>query len=238
LNKKRSKKTKILKKKTMPQVFMIGVFAILIAFILIAKGLVHNSYKEVSVLALSENYQITAQKGLSETEQGILALLKDVLKPADREGRKEMQSSVYYNTLEDFFCSEKVEISTDQAAAVNEKIMKINAILTEEGKTDYTRLSMDARNAVLYLLEQVYEGCGLKLSDNMEGTITKITDLSGNILYSQASREQQSGFQWDVMAVIIAFNVLLFIICRLIARKNQLFNKEESYDGFDEEKFA
>jgi len=72
----------------------------------------------------------------------------------------------------------------------------------------------------------------------MEDNIETITQQSGIILYNNNLAGDQSNLQIDALIIILLLLVILFIICLLIARKHQLFNKEEKRDGFDEERFA
>lgn len=239
MNFSRSSKKRFYSNNTMPPFFTAVLFIILIGFILIAKVMMHSSLKEITIPALSEDIMISKDSGLNSKEEFVLALLKDVIQPSERESRIEEKdaNTVYYNTLKDYLAGDGEQLSEEQITSISGYIMSIKEILSSEGKFDYTRLSLDGKKVVFYLLGRIYKTCGLQLIGNVEENIETIQMHSGTILYRNAD-ERQSKFQVDTLVIVMLFLFVLFISCLLLARKHQLFNKEEKYDGYDKERFA
>lgn len=236
--KKYSKHKKKRRIDTIPLRFTIGVIIILLSFILIAKGLFYYSYEEAAIQTWSYNNDISADSSISITKQALQSMLMDVVKPTEKEGWKKSQAAIYCNTLDNYLNNHAVRLTGNQVAMIQEKLLKIQEILSGEMQTDYTKLSLDGRKIVFCLLGQIYEIYGLHLQGDMECKIVKVSDSSANILYSNSAAESMPKIQWYALAAMIIFNIVLLIICRLVARRNQLFHKEEIYDGFDKEKFA
>lgn len=234
---KMKKKNRLLGNSTMPPLLSAALFIILIVFIITAKGLMYNSYKEAAAPVLAEDFSLTEENKLNKSEEIVLTMLKEVIQPAGRVGRMENSNSVYYNTLEKYLTGNGVELSNRQADTISGYITDIQEILYSEGIPDYTELSLDGRRVVFYLLGRIYKTCGLQLIGNGEGDIRTISLHSGKILYHN-TEEGQSEFQINTLAAVMLFLFVLFVSCVLFARKHQLFNKEENYDGYDKERFA
>ncbi|GEM_PF-6711113 len=237
---KKIKEKKISQKSTMPPVLSVILVAVLICFIVIAKGLTRGDSAEATVPVLSAGTLSNASEQI-EPEQDVLTMLREVLHPSERvgqAGRKEKQATIYYEILKNYLSGDGIELTNQQAKMIDDNIVSIHEILTNEEKVDYTQLSYDGKRVVFYLLKQIYDICGLQLTGNMEDNIETITQQSGIILYNNNLAGDQSNLQIDALIIILLLLVILFIICLLIARKHQLFNKEEKRDGFDEERFA
>jgi uncharacterized membrane protein YidH (DUF202 family) len=223
---------------TIPPCFTIGVIIILLSFILIARGLLHYRYEEVTTPAWSGYNEISADSSISISKQALRSMLMEVLKPSDKEGRKKSQASIYFNTLEKYLNNNTIRLTGSQAAAIQEKLLKIQEILTGEMQTDYTLLSLDGRKIVFCLLGQIYEIYGLHMEGDAECTIINVSDSSANTLYSSNISEPLPEIQWYALVVLFICIIVLFIICFFVARRNRLFHKEETYDGFEKEKYA
>lgn len=235
---KHSKEKKKRRIDTIPRWFTIEVVILLFCFILITKALLHYNYEEATIQSWSEYNDISADSSNSISKQALWSMLTEVLKPSDKEGRKKSQASIYCNTLEKHLNNNTIILTSSQAAVIKEKLLKIQEILSGEMQTDYTRLSLDGKKIVFCLMGQIYEIYGLHLEGNTECTIVKVCDTSANTLYSNSAAESLPSIQWYALAAVIICIIVLFIICRLVARRNQLFHKEEIYDGFDKKKFA
>jgi hypothetical protein len=233
------KKTEIISRKSiMPPVLTIGLLIVMTCFISIVRGVIHNSYEEVSIPALSSNYVISDNLEINTSEQAVLTMLSSVLSLSEQTEQMNYSNSLYYKTLQQFLSSEGVDLTTIQARNLKEKMIAMQEIINYEGQTNFTKMSLDGRSVFTYISQEIYEICGLDLVLDSEGMIEKITDQSGNILYIKAVTVSVEDFQIEALAITVSCIILLFSICYIISKKNQLFNKEVKYDGFDEERFA
>jgi hypothetical protein len=222
----------------MPPVLTIGLLIVMTCFISIVKGVIHNSHEEVSIPALSSNYVISDNVEINTSEQAILTMLSSVLTLSEQTEQRNDSNGLYYKTLQEFLSSEGVDLTTIQARNLKEKIIDMQEIINYEGQTDFSKMSLDGRSVITYISKEIYELCGLGLLLDGEGEIEKISDLSGNILYIKAVPASLNDFQIEALVITLSFIIILFSICYIISKKNQLFNKEVKYDGFDEERFA
>lgn len=221
----------------MPPVLTFGLLIILIVFIIIARGLVHRNYEEAGIVAMSSNVWIMNNSELNEVEGTVLTLLYSVMNLSNQEEGRDTYNSVYYCTLEEYLSRDEVSLSDVHEDDLKEKLIELQDIINYEGQVDFSKMSLDSRKIAVYLSEQIYKICGLSIGIDMEGNISKISDLSGNIIYSNLTTKEDS-FHLNALIITLALILVLLSICIIIAKKNQLFNKEVNYDGFDEERFA
>jgi hypothetical protein len=210
----------------------------IVSFVVIARGAFKTNNEEISIPVMSDNLIVSGDTELNTSEREILTLLSSVVKLPSQKDQGNTTNYIYYNTLQEYLGSSGIYLTTHQAELIKDEIATMHVIMSSEEVTDFTKLSVDGKEVFLYISEQIYELCGLKLVSNMDGDIEKISDSSGNIIYTMKVPASQVGFQIDVLIVTVAAMVTLLCICFTIAKKNQLFIKEVIYDGFDEERFA
>jgi hypothetical protein len=146
--------------------------------------------------------------------------------------------SIFYTTLQEYLSSSEVFLTSNQAIQIENNLIDLQEIMNSEGETEFTKMSLEGKKVAIFLAEQIYELCNLKLELNMEGNIEKISDNSGNIIYENGAPISQLGIQINLLIITLTSMATLISICIIIAKKNQLFMKEVGYDGFDEERFA
>lgn len=229
----------ICKKSTMPPILTISILILIISFVMIARGLIQTSYDKVSIPTQSSDSIINDDKELNTSEREVLTMLSSVIKLPDQVNQGNTINSIYNAALHKYLRSSDVYLTSTQARQVKDKIIDMQGIISFEGKSDFSLISLEGRKVIIYISEQIYELCGLKLVLNMEGIIEQISDLSGNIIYTNlAASTVPESFQMNALVLTLLFIATLFGICTIIAKKNQLFIKEVAYDGFEEERFA
>jgi len=194
--------------------------------------------EEVSIPAFSNNIVISDEKELNTPEQEILSMLSSSNMLPNYNNQENTTNSIFYKTLQEYLSSSEVYLRSNKVHQIEEKIMDLQEIMSSEGETDFTKMSLEGKKVAIYISEQIYEQCNLKLVLNMEGNIEEISESSGDIIYTKYTPVSQDGFQIKVLIIILASMTTLLSICIIIAKKNQLFMKEVVYDGFDEERFA
>jgi len=229
----------ICQKRTMPPILTISILIVIVSFVMIARGFVHTNYEKASVPTLSSDTLINNDTELNTSEREILTMLSSVIKLPYQVNQGNMINSIYNTTLLEHLRSSDVYLTSTQAQHVKDKITDLQGIISFEENSDFSKMSLDGRKVIIYISEQIYELCGLKLVLNMEGVIEQISDLSGNIIYTNvAASAGQESFQVNALVITLLFISTLFGISIIIAKKNQLFIKEVACDEFDEERFA
>lgn len=237
-------KNKYLKRKLrdnkciMPPALTIGLFIALFSFIIITRVLIHRSNEEISIPAQSKNISISENSDLNQSEVTILSMLWKVLDLSNQKEQGEASNLLYYRVLEEHFSNDDVNMNSSQALDMKDKIDDMREIINSERQTDISNMSLDGRKIAIYIVKQVYAICGLQLDLTMEGNIEKITNQSGNTIFQKTVPTNHEVFQMNALIITIVLALTLFSICFLIAKKNQLFNKDVIYDEFDEERFA
>jgi hypothetical protein len=235
---KHQKAVVIFKACSMPPILSLCIVTFIVSFILIARGLFDIGQEEVSIPAFSNNIIISDDRELNRSEQEILSMLSSSNMLPNSKNHENTIDSIFYITLQEYLSSSEVYLTSHQAIRIEEKIVDLQEIMRSEGETDFTKMSLEGKKVAIYISEQIYELCNLKLMINMEGNIEKISDISGNIIYANDVPVSRLGFQINVLIITLTSMATLLSICIIIAKKNQLFIKEVVYDGFDEERFA
>jgi len=194
--------------------------------------------EEVSIPAFSNNIVISDEKELNTPEQEILSMLSSSNMLPNYNNQENTTNSIFYKTLQEYLSSSEVYLTSNKAHQIEDKIIDLQEIMSSEGETDFAIMSLEGKKVAIYISEQIYELCDLKLVLDMEGNIEEISESSGDIIYTKYTPVSQDGFQIKVLIIILASMTTLLSICIIIAKKNQLFMKEVVYDGFDEERFA
>ncbi len=225
----------------LPFITMCAIIAVMCIETL-AGGL--STKDEISIPALSGSTgsiytELIEDKELNEPEKVILNLLTS---ESDSQESEELTDSIGYGAyvkyLHNYLSSSGVTLSSSKAYEALNKIIELKAVINIEQESSFNKMSVDGRELAINLSQEIYDACGLKLSCDIQGNITCISDKAGNLIYLNPKTIQNAGIRLDALMITLAVIMVLLGICIIIARKNQLFKKEEAYDGFQEEGFV
>ncbi len=225
-------------KGSMPPILTLSIVIFIVGFILIARWLFNTYQEEVSIPSFSHSIMISDEKELSRSEQEVISLLSSISMLSKDNNQVNMMDSIFYKTLQEYLSSSEVYLTSKQVLQIERNLINLQEILNSEGKTDFAKMSLEGKKVAIFLTEQIYELCNLKLELDMEGNIEKITDSSDNIIFSNRAPVSHHGIQVNKLIFTLTSMAILLSICIAIAKKNHLFMKEVEYDGFDEERFA
>lgn len=230
----------VLKEHIMPPIITIFILLFLAAFIVITRGLYNNQEHGSNIPVMSFSIAAFDNTGLNSSEQELLSKLYEVLVLPEQNpaGETITMNEVYFNTLREYISNSEAFLTTAKISQISDKINQLQDIIILEDKTDFTKMTIDGRKAATNLAKQIYELNNLYLDYSMDGSIERIADISGAILFSNDASIGQQSFQLEAVIITIGLIVVLLCICIIIAKKNQLFVKEVIYDGFEEERFA
>jgi hypothetical protein len=196
-----------------------------------------NTKEEGSIPVMSGNLGLSKEKGLSEAEIVILDLL-DMKGQSQNEMELTGDFNIYLKNLYDHLDRPGVTLTTSKAYKALNKIMELKAIINIEQESDFNKMSVDGREMAINLSKEIYSICGLNLTCDLQGNITRISDKAGNYLYLNTTMVETAQIHLEALFITLAIIMILLVLCIIIARKNQLFIKDVRYDGFKEEGFV
>lgn len=204
----------------------ICVLLIIVCIVINAKISLLN--KADKIIEAYTNEVHIEDENLNETENVILNILINTAFTSN------IQSTIlrekYCEYLKRYLGSAKVQLGSETLYQLEDKMKDIVAIMSLEKESDIKNISLDSREIVLNITEQIYKICGLKLVHNLQGGIQKVSDINGNYFYLGESLFEQESFNFTIYLFVLVKLLFLFNICLYIAKKNQLFIKEEIYE--------
>ncbi|WFR57870.1 hypothetical protein QA584_01965 [Anaerocolumna sp. AGMB13025] len=196
-----------------------------------------NTKEEGSIPVVSGNLSLSKDRELNEAEKVILNLL-NINGNTQNETGLAGDYNIYTKSLYDHLEKQGVALTTSKAYEALNKIMELKAIINIEQESDFNKMSVDGRELAINLSKEIYNICGLSLTCDIGGNITRITDKAGNYLYLNTTTVETAQIHFKALFITLAVIMILLVLCIIIARKNQLFIKDVRYDGFKEEGFV
>ena len=231
-------KKKLEGKRFLLPIITICVITMIMCIVVIARGILNTS-DEISIPVLHSNTMLFDDRELNASERVVLTmLLGGIGQSGNLEDNRHDNNTIYYESLERYFSSYNVNLSITNRQKAVDYIKELNEIVSLEKESDMKKMSLDGRGVAIYLSEQIYELCGLKLEHNLQGDIVQITSQSDNFIYLQANPNKQAGFQPYALMITLVIILTLLSICIIIAKKNHLFVKDVTFNGYDEKGFA
>ncbi len=216
----------MLNKRNMLSGITIGILLIIVCIGIIAK--ISSLNKADKIIEAYMNEIHIEDENLNETENAILNILINTAFTSNFQSN--ILKEKYYEYLKRYLNSGEVELGLETLSQLEDKAKDITAIMNLEKESNIKNMSLDSREIVLNITEQIYKICGLKLVHNLQGGIQKVSDMNGNYFYLGESLFKQEFFDFTIYLSVLAVMFFLFHICLCIAKKNQLFIKEEIYE--------
>lgn len=230
------------KKRLMDYRYVITLAGILLGIciiVVIARSIVNNQENRASIPVMSASLIFSGKEGFNSSEQRILEML------VRQYGGEEPNNTgtwnteyLYYHSLKIYFSRCDYRPDTTCLMELENLIQARDDIFVLEQEVDLSKMSLDARNLMVYIYKRIYELCGLSVSFTADHQIEQIEEGSGSILYRPAEQPQQSSFQLKTLLFVILINLMLMALCIVISRKSRLFMKEVDLGGFDEKEYA
>ena len=193
---------------------------------------------EISIPVQSNILGVYNDSELNENEKIVLDLLTGINLGNRPLIEKNPDYKLYVEYLKAKFSTSEIDLSVSEADQIIDKIIDMNKIMNLEHEGSINNMSLDGRELSIKLSEQIYGLCGLDLIYDVQGNINLISEQSGDIIYINENYNRQKGFQINALMITLLIMIILFGICVIIAKKNQLLKKGGIYDGFNEEGFA
>lgn len=204
----------------------ISVLLIIFCIVITEKiSLLNNADKK----AEAYTYEVHIEdSNLNETENAILNILINTTFASNFQSTFTREK--YYEYLKSYLESANVQLGLKTLNQLEDKIKDIAAIMSLEKEDDIQNMPINSREIILNITKQIYKTCGLKLVYKLQGGIQKVSDINGNYFYLGECLFEQEFFDFTIFLSVLSVVLLLFNICLYIAKKNQLFIKEEIYE--------
>ena len=222
-------------KKLMPPLLMRLIIVFIICFIVFARALANPDHKETSIPVWSTVSGIN-QEVRAETEEDVVNYLSKFLRLLELQEngkRKEVLYGLLLNKLRDRI----TDMPDENLELLFNRVTHIQMILDQEKRGEFMNMSLEGRQLILYIFNDIFELSGFQVTINLDGEIEKITDSMGVLMYSHAQTDL-SGIQGKELVIVLSIILLALLVCILIAKKNQLFRKEVAYDGLNKKQYA
>jgi hypothetical protein len=217
-----------------------GILLGICMIIVVARLIVNSQENKGSVPAMSKAvFFIPGGDSFNPSEQQILEMLIGQYggeEPINTEtGDVEY---LFYHCLKNYFIRDDYKPDKVDLMELENLIQARDDIFVLEQVVDLSKMSLDARDLMIYIDKRIYELCGLSVTFTVDNHIEQIQEASGSILYQLNEQSLQSTFQLQALLVVMLINSILIAICIVISRKNKLFIKEVDFGGFDEKEYA
>ncbi len=212
----------------MPPALTIGILIFLLVFIIVTRTLIYKNLEAARDVPAFDHIRISENLQYNVDENIVLSALYNVINTSNPQ---------YYFTLKDYLGMEGINLTREEANSVKDKLIDLEDIINYEGVRALSKMSLEGKKAAIYICEEIYGICGLKVDMNRKGEIIRVTNSQGHIFYSNIA-EGGVKFHADALIITVIFVAILYSIYIIIVTRNHPFNKEVDYDEFDEERFA
>ncbi len=216
-----------------------GILLCICMIVIVARAIVNNQESKESIPAVSKTVFYSETEGFNPSEQRILEMLLRQYGGTEPSSIETgLTEYLYYDCLRDYFCRYDYQPGKTDMMELENLIQARDDIFGLEQEVNLGKMSLDARDLIIYIDKRIYELCGLSITFTAGNQIEQIWEASGNTLYQLVEQPQQSTLQIDAILIVTISILLLFIICIAISRKNKIFVKEVDLSGFDEKEYA
>jgi hypothetical protein len=219
----------------MPPFMTVSILVFIICFIFFARGLASLEKKEYSIPTFSTKL-ITMEESELKTERDLEAQLSGVLKVLSLQEDNSNHETVYNLLLEEAH-DNSLNFTEDDLSRLHNKMLDLQEVLRLEKVSEFKDMSLEGRKLIIYIVRDILRLYGYHLTVNLDGDIEKISDLSGVLVYSK-TQLNFSEIQFKGLVFVLSFVFLALLICILIAKKKQLFEKDVRYDGLNKKRYA
>jgi hypothetical protein len=196
-------------------------------------------HKEISQTEFTYDNSLQNEIEMNYSEVLIVSMLSTGRQYLKTDNSKELGTyTIFTNKLKEYLSNPKINLSYYQSDELIELIEQFNSILILEKECDFTMMTLDARDIAINLAKNIYESCGLRLSTYIDGSIYRITDLTGNIIYENINPIEKTAIQWKVLFITLTIIITLLIIILIIKRMQIVKEEVVVSGGVEDEIFA
>lgn len=166
---------------------------------------------------------VNAASGINAEEQKILNILKAGV---NVNGKMVMLDASYMNAAENYFNSDGVSITGEQASVVVNQIEAAKKVIVDNGITDLKTMNKKFQDQIISYAQVAASELGLTLVADYSSKTIVIKDASGKEIFSISKVIKNTGDDYTQALAIAGAFVLLIASAGVIAAKKGLFVKE------------
>ncbi len=225
-------------KSSMPPLISLCILLSIVCIVIFARGKMATK-DEINIPAMAVKLTYLEEDELNIPERKVLNMLISCIAPySSKNNENSILHSQYIKYLKDYLSNPDINLSVEKSNAAIDNIIGLMAIMNLEKVYEIKNMSLDGKIVAIMFTMKIYQQCGLSLVYNFQGDIIQITDVVGNELYDYVKSAKQMKIRLSALVIILVVMLILFHICKVIAKKNQLFMKVGMFDGFTEKEFA
>ncbi len=218
---------------------LIGILLGICMIIIVARLIVNDQESNKNIPVISKEVFLSEAEGFNPLEQLILEMMVRQYGGAEPTNAENGNIEyLYYECLKECFSRCDYNPSKKDLMELENLIQARDDIIGLEQEVNLGKMSLDARDLMIYIDKRIYELCGMYIIFTADSQIEQIWEGSGVILYQQASKPQQSPFHLEALLIVMITIFVLMVICILVSRKNKIFIREVDFGGFDEKEYA
>jgi hypothetical protein len=186
--------------------------------------IINQEESKESVPVISQALMLSETGGYNTSERLVLTMLISQYGGTEPSRTWAGETEyLYYGYLKDYFGNQDYKPGKTDLMELENLIQAKEDIFRLEHEANLDKMSLDARNLMLYIDQQIYDICGLTITFTTDSQIKQIREASGRILYQLAEQPQQSMFHMGALIIVMIIILVLLGICIAVSRKNRLF---------------
>lgn len=213
-------------------------FPMILSVIILISGILFIVERKITNETTTVSAMATGTLSTVDKTNASKAVVLKLMEEMNQTEEKDNNNFTYKNYLKNYLKQQNIQLSSEVSIEISEKLLQLLTLMEMEHKTDFKAMSLDSREMGLNLIKDIYKSCGLKLYADYSGQVLKITDRKGNLLYQDKEVMGQEQIRISILIVILTFLLVLFTICFFLAKKNQLYKKDVTYDVQKKEGYA
>lgn len=180
---------------------------------------------------------VTKINNISQEEKASV-LLQDLELAIKKVATDEYIQPDYLTYIQEYISTSHVDIKDQYVDEFMKRVDELQYILMIENEIHLRDMTIDGREIVKNLLEQIYKLWGMDIQYNLNGEITLVIDREGNTIYRNVEPSIQGEFHLELLLIIVTLIITLLSLAIIISQKRRIFVKEGMFDGFDEQNYA
>lgn len=180
---------------------------------------------------------VTKINNISQEEKASV-LLQDLELAIKKVATDEYIQPDYLTYIQEYISTSHVDIKDQNVDEFMKRVDELQYILMIENEIHLRDMTIDGREIVKNLLEQIYKLWGMDIQYNLNGEITLVIDREGNTIYRNVEPSIQGEFHLELLLIIVTLIITLLSLAIIISQKRRIFVKEGMFDGFDEQNYA
>lgn len=175
-------------------------------------------------MALSATFMIpaAAASGINAEEQKVLDILKAGVSV---NGKTVSLDASYINSAENYFNTDGVEVTADQASVVLTQIEAAKQVIIDNNITDLKTINKKFQDQIIGYAQSAAKELGLTLSADYSSKTIVVKDSNGKTLFTASKVIKNTGDDFTMTLAVSGAIALLIACAGVVAAKKGLFSR-------------